>query len=387
MIRNINAEILTQNVRVYWGHSDKSGALHGTLIEDADYINWFVKNIKCIPTTTNTCELSSNTFADNKELTDLCGKYMCFSSILLPPDKTIWHSIFNFKTKLSGNDYFDLLDKIRDDERNLKDNLHRIQAIYHHILKEIYFWSSEERETMKTRAKSFYLLTENDQWKLASDLYLYMEGNGTNNNLNDVIPCLKLDFKNRNHSHLDRFLELFNIRQIRMNDLKLADTQSSPAEYFRRKLIDISPFLKKWLKKFSFSSDVISAIDRKIQQENDFIESDRLQLYYHRKLVGETNVYFDNKYRQLYVRRPWDSETTFIDLPNKLCLLLNIPGFEKNIRFLIKGTIEEIKDHFKTNSIEIPTKEDIVILERLSKSGNQMHFSIMRSQPSHFIYL
>jgi hypothetical protein len=172
-----------------------------------------------------------------------------------------------------------------------------------------------------------------------------------------------------------------------MNDLKLDDTRSSPAEHFRRKLIEISPFLKKWLKKSSVSSDVISAIDKKIQQENDFIESDRLQLSYHRKLVGETNVYFDNKHRQLYVRRPWDSETTFIDLPNKLCLLLNIPGFEKNIRFLIKGTIEEIKDHFKTNSIEIPTKEDIVILERLVKSGNQMHFPIMRSQSSHFIYL
>jgi hypothetical protein len=60
VIRNINAEILTQSVRVYWGHSDKSGAVHGTLIEDADYVHWFVKNIKCIPTTTNTCELSSN---------------------------------------------------------------------------------------------------------------------------------------------------------------------------------------------------------------------------------------------------------------------------------------------------------------------------------------
>ncbi|CAF3334307.1 unnamed protein product [Rotaria sp. Silwood2] len=191
---------------------------------------------------------------------------MCFPSISLPQDKIIWHSIFNFKTKLSGNDYFDLLEKIRLDERNLKDNLDRIQMIYYHILKEIYFWSSNERKTMKTQAKSFYLLTENDQWKLANDLYLYME---------------------------------------------------------------------------------------------------------------ETNVYFDNKYKQLYVRRPWDSETTFIDLPNKLCQLLNIRGFEKNIRFLLKGTIEEIQKHFTTNSIEIPTKKDIVILERLSRSD-----VLQQSKPS-----
>ncbi|CAF3840769.1 unnamed protein product, partial [Rotaria sp. Silwood1] len=274
-------------------------------------------------------------------------------------------------------DKFLSFDYIRLDERNLKDNLDRIQMIYYHILKEIYFWSSDERKTMKTQAKSFYLLTENDQWKLANDLYLYMEGNGTNNNLNDAIPCLKLDYKNRNHSHLNQFLDLFNIKQIKMNDLKLVDKQSSPAEHFRRKLIEISPFLKKWLKNSSVSSDIISVIDKKIQQENDFIESDCLQLFYNQKFVQETNVYFDNKYKQLYVRRPWDSETTFIDLPNKLCQLLNIRGFEKNIRFLLKGTIEEIQKHFTTNSIEIPTKKDIVILERLSRSD-----ILQQSKPS-----
>ncbi len=109
------------------------------------------------------------------------------------------------------------------------------------------------------------------------------------------------------------------------------------------------------------------SIDKKIQQENDFIESNRLQLFYNQKFVQETNVYFDIHHKQLYVRRPWNSETTFIDLPNKLCQLLNTRGFEQNIRFLLKGTIEEIRNHFYMNSIEIPTKEDIVILESLSK--------------------
>jgi hypothetical protein len=370
VIKNIKAETLTQNIRVYWGHSNRRGATDGTLIDDADYIHWFIKNIKCIPTNIKTCELSNNILTDNKELKDLCGKYMCFPSISLPQDKTNWHSIFNFRTKLSSNDYFDLLEKIRQDEKNLKDNLDRIQMIYSHILKEIYYWSSDEQKSAKLQVKSLYLLTENDQWKLASDLYLYMESNGTNNNLNDAIPCLKLDYKNRNNLHLIQFLELFNIKQIRMNDLKLADKQSSPAEYFRRKLIEISPFLKKWLNHLSVSFDIISLIDRKIQQENDFIESDCLELFYNQKFVQKTNVYFDSRNKQLYVTRPWDSETTFINLPNKLCQLLNIHGFEDKLRFLLKGTIEEIQKHFTNNSIEIPTNKDIVILESLSNSSN-----------------
>ncbi|CAF0977112.1 unnamed protein product [Adineta steineri] len=378
VVKYISPEILTQKIRVYWGHADKRGATDGTLLEDSDYVKWFVKNIKCIPTTEKTCELSSNVFSDQKELKDLCSKYMSFSSILIPQNKTQWNEIFNFKTKLSINDYFDLIEKIRYDEKNLKDNLERIQLLYSHILKEMYYWSGDKRNTAKERTKSSYLLTENIQWKLSSDLYFYMEDNRANNALNDAIPCLKLDFKNRNDLHLHDFLELFNIKQIRMNDLNLADEKSSPAEYFRHKLIEISPFLKKWLKYEGVSTDVICLIDRKLQQEYDLTESDNLQLFYHKIFVRETTVYFDNKRKQLYVKRPWDSETTFIDLPNKLCQLLNIQGFEKNIRFLLKGTIDEIKKHFNSNSIEIPTEKDIVILKLLLKTDvlQQPKFSL-----------
>jgi hypothetical protein len=373
VIKNIKTENLEQNTRAYWGYDFKRGATNGTAIGDANYVEWFIENIECIPTTLNTCELSSNIFVDTKEMKELCGKYMPFPSISLPSDKTSWHSIFNFKTKFSVNDYFVLLEKIRHDEKSLKDNLDRIQMIYSHILKDICLWSSDERNKIKTQANSLYLLTENNQWKLGSDLYIYMEGNGANSNLNDAISCLKLDFKNRIHPQLNKFLDLFNIKQIKMNDLVLVDENSSPAEQFRNKLIEISPYLKKWLKNLSLPSDVISLIDKTVQQELDFIESDCLELFYNEKFVQEANVYFDNNNQQLYVTRPWDGETTFIDLPNKLCQLLNIQGFEKNIRFLLKGTIREITKHFKTHLIDMPTDKDIVMLKPLPRSGNTTH--------------
>ncbi|CAF1142611.1 unnamed protein product [Adineta ricciae] len=368
VIKNVQAEILTKKITIYWGHSNKRGAIDGTLRDNADYISWFVNNVECIPTTATTCELASNVLVDSKELNDLCSKYMKFTSISLPKEKIHWQKIFNFKSKLSVIDYFDLLDSIRFDEKNFNDNLDRVQNIYSHILKEIYYWSSDERQRAERRAKSSYLLTENMQWKLASDIYLYMEDNRANNGLNDAIPCLRLDFKNRSDLHLKEFLDLFNIKQIKMNNLKLVDAKSSPAEHFRRKLIEISPFLKKWLQVSAVSTDTICTIDRKIQQEYAFIESESLQLFYHHNFIRQTNVYFDSKHKQLYVTRPWDSETTFIDLPNKLCLLLNIQGFEKNLRFLLKGTIEEIRKHFTSNEMEIPTKKDIIILESLPKT-------------------
>ncbi|UJR07466.1 hypothetical protein I4U23_011755 [Adineta vaga] len=381
VITNISVETLAQNIRIYWGHAGRKGATEGTQLDDDYYVSWFVKNIKCIPTTNETCELASHIFADVKELRELCGKYMIFSVITFPKDRTTWNHIFDFKTKLSSSDYFELLRQIHKDEKNIHENIDRIQMIYHHILKEIYFWSSEEQNTIKRKAKSLYLLSENGQWELACDLYVYMEGNVLNNNLNDAIPCLKLDFKHRNHLHLKQFLDLLGVKQIRMNDFKLADKQSSPAEHFRQKLIEISPFLKKWLKYLSFQSKIILEIDEKIQQDNDFIESDSLELFYHQKLVQKTNVYYDFKHKQLYIRRPCDSETTLIELPYKLCQLLNINGFEKHIRFLLKATIEEIKAHFIANSISVPTKKDIVILELSSKSESKSSTTPTTSTP------
>ncbi len=70
-------------------------------------------------------------------------------------------------------------------------------------------------------------------------------------------------------------------------------------------------------------------------------------------LLGNKVFVLKNKSKQIY----------------KLCQLLDIRGFEQNVRFLLKGTIEEIKTHFNANSIEMPTKEDIVILESLPKRG------------------
>ncbi len=358
VLKNIEPKELIQNTRVHWGYCNMPGWTSGTSESDADYVVWFVKNIKCVPTTLNTCESSSNILVNTKEMKELCGQYMPFSSISLLDDQSEWNRIFVFKTKLVLNDYFDLLENIRHDEKNLDDNLDRIQVIYSHILDNINTWFSNETSELLTRAQTLYLLSENNQWKLTRDLFIYMEGNGTNNNINDGIPCIKLDFKNKTHQNLNTFLKSFKIKQIKLNDLKLDVKQSFPAEQFQQKLNEISPYLKNWLKKLLFPIDIISSIDKIIQQEIKFIESDCLELFYHGKLIQETNVYFDSIHQQFYVTRPWNSETTFIDLPNKLCQLFNIQRFEDKLRYLLKAEREEIRKYFTKYSIEIPSESN-----------------------------
>ena len=173
--------------------------------------------------------------------------------------------------------------------------------------------------------------------------------------------------KNKNHPNLSRFVELFNIKQIETNDLKPIYEGAANAEEFREKLIEISPYLKSWLKIIPSNS----SIDKILQQETHFIECDCLKLYYNNKFIQETNVYFDSIPQMFYITRPWDSETTFINLPKKLCQLLKIEGFENNLRFLLKGTKEEIIKKFKTLSIGIPVPENEIRLPSMSSSDIQ----------------
>ncbi len=61
---------------------------------------------------------------------ELCGEYMPFPSIPLSENKSDWN-------RISLNDYFDLLKKIRHNEKNLNNNLDRIPMIYSHVLENI----------------------------------------------------------------------------------------------------------------------------------------------------------------------------------------------------------------------------------------------------------
>lgn len=304
-------------------------------------------------------------FIDSKEMKELCGNYMPFPLSSLTENNSEWNGIFKFQKKLSMNDYLNLLKNIRNDKKNLKDNLHRIQLIYSYILNDIEFDSICTKNVIKSQEKILYLLSENNQWKLANELYFYID-----NHSNEVLPCLKLDFKNKNHRNLQKLLDLFNIKSIGMNDLILEHKHSSSVEELRKKLIEISPYLKNWLKKLSVSFEIISSIDKILQQNIVFMESDCLQLFYNKTFVQETNVYFDKINQQFYIIRPWNSETSLMELPNKLCQLLNIQGFEDKLRFLLKAAREEIIRHFDKLSIDIPTDEDIIILQPfLPKSG------------------
>jgi hypothetical protein len=267
----------------------------------SDYVEWFVKNMKCLPTTFNTCQSSDNIFVDSEEMRELCGKYMPFPSISSLHTKSDWHWVLNFKTKLSINDYLNLLEMIRHDEKNLNNNLDRIQMIYSYILNDIHSYSTCQSQVVKSRKTVLYLLSEDNRWKLVNELHVYIDGDGTNTHFNDMIPCLRLNFKNRSHPQLHQFLVLFNIKQIQMIDLRFVPEKSSPARQLRKKIVQILPYLKRWLQALAFPSDAISTIDKILQQDIQFIESDCLKFFFKEHFINKTYVYHDILEQKFYL--------------------------------------------------------------------------------------
>jgi len=372
LFQNIKAERLMDNIKIYSDNFDQRTAKYGKMISNVNYIDWFVNNHRCMPTTLNTCEVASKIFVDTKEMKELCGSYMPFLSIHTSSTIIHWQQTLHFKTKFYVSDYFDLLEQIRHDEKNLNINFHRIQIIYSQILDQMCSWSCEDKITVRTRTRKLFLLTENNQWKLANTLFMYMEDNGPNNSFGDTIPCLKLDNTNKQHKNLRTFLELFDIKPIHLEDLNLVHIKSHPAEKFRQRLAEILPYLKKYLTHSNFSSNTISSIDKILQKDVTFFESDCLKLFYSGKTVDETDVYYDTVRQKLYFTRPWNTELVLMTLPKKICQLFNINGCEAELRFLLKAEREEIVKHLKRMSIEISTDKDVVPVESPTKSDESV---------------
>ena len=316
----------------------------------------------CIPTTNQNCQKSTSVLIKTDQIIKLCGSYLPIVDILDQKYNTRWDSFFGFKKTLSISDYFVLLEKIREDENNLQNNQNRIQTIYRHILDTCHSWSAEQMHIVKTRLPITYLLAENNQWKLTSDLYILINNGSSESSCQAVFPCVKLNKNNRMHAQIEKFLEIFNIKQIDIHNLKLSAARSSPATSLYQKFIEIMPFFKNWLKFSSADENIISSIDDILKQEIDFIESQSLKLFFKNKLVLKTHAFYDIKQQEFHVTKPWDSETTFTDLPRELCQLLQAKGFEDQLRFLLKANEREIETYFHSNSIEMPVKKDRIAL-------------------------
>lgn len=373
VINNVLFDDLSKPATAFWGYSGQAGQRTGNDVRN--YVWWFVRNVKCIPVVTKTCEPSSLVFLNTEEIVKIAGNYLpIFDGVELTHN---WLSFFDFKTNLELTDYLEILKKIAKDitekDEIKKSNINRIQSIYKELLGQCTNWSEKELEQVSEWAKNSELQSTNCIPKVCGSLKFFLDGN--NNIFHEQFDFLELNAENKNNPNLKSFLKAFNIKVLKQNDFELVEINSEKSKVFNTKLVNIIPYLKIWIIDECSDDETnenLLQLEIKLSVLEVF-EADSLQIKYGDiGFIKNVNVHFDEN--KLYVTKPWDANRVLIQLSEKLCNYFELVGHDKKLDFLLRSGSSEINEHFRDLCLDIPDAnlltngENTLLIEKNQKS-------------------
>ncbi|HGW6210469.1 TPA: caspase family protein [Enterococcus faecalis] len=373
VIGNYDVASFTKNAVGFWGNPGYPGRTIGDPIQN--YIPWFIEHMSCIPTTQNKCELASNVFLNTKEIFEIAGSYLpVFRQAELTPD---WKSLFKFKTKFTLSDYLEMLTLIwkdTEDELMKPENKERIQNIYARLLEMCENFSSEEISEIDIWAQSNRLFNTIDKATNCSDLKYFIDGNESA--FQDQYDFLALDAENRNHPSLEKLLGYFRINILRQSQFKLETSSVENCVELSEKLKKILPLLIEWIKHENTqeinSSDIESM--HNMLSHLKIYQADTLNITYDEtNFVKNVNTHYIHD--ELYLSKPWNSNSVLLHLPELLVKYLDILGHEKKVEFLIRSTADEIKAYFHQENIEVSEELFNLIEESTQTIYNRRPFA------------
>lgn len=364
LISNYSPEKINKPTTAFWGISDMRGMTEGDTVEN--YVPWFIKNYDCLPTTLKNCLNSKRIFINDKDIINFASHYLpIFDGPILSSE---WKSFFKFRTNLYLSDYLEILNKISLDSNEKgkvkKENIDRIQKIYSILLENCVNWSTEDNNIVENWAKNNSLLNTNNEFTKTSDLLFYSDDN--ENIFQEKYMFININSMNKQNRNIKTLMKCLNITIINQDRFSLEETQKKVCEELTLKMNKILPFFKLWLQNIitdeSLNSKIIN-IDEKFSNIK-FYEADEL-------IIKNDEVNFTKKVNIHYfeqtiiVKKPWDSNSVLIQLPEVICNLLDLRGFDKKLNFLLRAENDEIIELFENEKIPIP---DILITK--NKYGN-----------------
>lgn len=355
---NTISEVIKKAI-AYWGNYGMAGRASGD--EISNYLPWFIKNIKCIPTLNGETYTSSEVFLNTEEIKDISGKYLpIFKGVDLSQD---WRSFFNFKTKLELEDYLNILlqisSDIKEDGSIKNENHEKIQSIYSILLDKCVNWSENDIEKVEIWSKSNCLLNSKDIFTKCNNLYYFIDGNESI--FQEQYDFIKLNQKNRNHPNLKKMLNYFQLRLLSQNQFKLVCDNEEICDNLKIKLNSIVSYFKIWIE----HDENDDSIKQKLLQLQDKIneleiyKSEELKITYDEmNFIKYVNLHFDKN--KLYVTNPWYSNSVLLRLAEVLCTYLGLEGYGSKLDFLLRADINEIQKYFSQEEIVIPSEYLIV---------------------------
>lgn len=358
-VENIMPDIINTPAIAFWGHGGRPGQTSGDPVDN--FVPWFIKNIKCIPTMSDRCEIASTVLINTAEIKAVSGKYLpVFNGPELVAD---WKAFFNFRTSLELQDYLELLSKISvdvDEKGNIKnDNYKRIQSIYSVLLVQCVNWSTDDIVEVENWAITGLLLNTLNQFSQCTTIKYFIDGNDAI--FQEQYCFIQLSAENKNSPNLEMFLKHFRVQILRQSEFDLIHTQEQACSALINKLRVILPYFRIWIKNEEDDVDTLDNL-KSIESKLNVLEifqAEKLEITY--SDIGFTknvNIHFNET--SLYVTEPWNSNSVLLKLSDVLCKYFQLVGHEKKLDFLLRSNGDEILRYFAQEDIEI-TSEFLIV--------------------------
>lgn len=360
-IENYSPDDIKAPAIAYWGHNGRPGRISGNDIEN--YVPWFIHNIQCIPTIQGKCDTSPVVFLNTDELLDIGGKYLpIFDGPELSQD---WKAFFSFRTKLELQDYLKLLDKILcdvDEKGNIKvENYIRVQAIYTELLAQCANWSSEDIAKVGVWAATGKLQNTKNKPSVCSSLKYFIDGNEVI--FQEQYSFIKLNPENKQHPNLEKILDYFHVQILRQSEFELVHDHKEVCLDLKTQLKCILPYLKIWIQNEDGDNNTKKSLEKLEDRLDDLkvFQADDLKIkYVGLDFIKSVNLHYNEN--NLYVTKPWNSNSVLLKLSEILCRYFHIIGHDKKLDFLLRANDDEIQKYFEQEDINIP--EELLIAKR-----------------------
>lgn len=337
-IKTIQPNTVRKYAYMPWGY-------YGSQESVQNYFFWSLNHSPIFPTTTKECLSAENIYINQKEITEIAGKYLPVFDYDEPLSEE-WKDILPFKQSLELSDYLTVLEKIaqqtEEDEILRKYNKKRVGQIYNKLASLLPDFSNDKKQEITDWANDNQLLSTSGKFENAIELkWIKIDGFTTSS---EKLKAIHLP-ENCNASS-NEFEELILLFQVQVIDKFTPTFENRKRDIdLQSKLQNILPYFATILEKKQYA-DFSKEFERmfSIVAKSEFFNTTSIKLSFTHQSetieVASLNVF--RELNALYFKGKWKSPITMFNLIPELSNLLEVAGLNDELRLLLELEEAEI---------------------------------------------
>ncbi len=339
-IKTIQPDTISQYAYMPWGY-------YGSRSKVKNYFHWSIQHSQIFPSTTKDCLVAEKLYVNDKEITDIAGKYLPVFDYDEPlPEE--WRTLLPFKEKLDLSDYLTVLEKIaeqtEEDEILRKYNRKRIGLIYNKLASLLPDFSEDKKKTISDWARENKLLSVNGKFEIANELkWIKIDGF-----LNASEKLKIIQLPENCETQGVTFEELISLFDVQIIDKFTPTFENKKRDVdLHYKLQNILPYFVAIIERKQYA-DYIKEFERlfSVVSKAEFYNatSIKLSFTYQTETIEGASLNVFQEQNKLYFKGKWKSPITMFNLIPELSTLLDVSGLNDELRLLLELDESEITE-------------------------------------------